>query len=849
MAKSSVAKNLQKIHTYAQDIEAVRGVTQTNAPTTSNQDVEIKESPKIVKADFTPTPTIKTVPKKEEKEEDEEHTELLVPQKPKLPAIRTMESDSKKIDQTKTITTAVESKVTKPKDLVATKTEDKKPEIFSDGETKKTVVYTKAPEIHLPTTKIDRPEEKTIEKDAITPAQAPKVSVPAAPPISQEKASQATPKKVTKLITPTKEGGTGKQTRDTTYSATVITDTKHKRFSLWGELKKKLNTLVKSKTAKKKVNYTTPTTPLRKGVVQSATTNTARKTIADYSSLKDRVKARQPEENIVEEKTTDTNMGSIEVPKDNSAEIEKTRFELLHSIEKEVGAVDNKLPDYLSPITKKQPDELPVFNRVVDKSDKPTASIDSTSWEHYTNDDVAETVAQTEIKNPTLDVVPAVDTLLPEEKIHVPVPIRTDREQSQAEKVEEVKTPAFNVAPVTPRILPTIPPAPTEIPDVDMSAVNEPAFTPIADEEETYTPNTTYQDGEVGNANEYEESPEQAFTSPEEVVYQTEDAGIAYEQPTENYQQDEQYVQEADTLTTPPQYFTQPKIEPTIPGWSAPEEINLQEQPTETQSQTPLEPVPAPMESAGRPIDLGETTVAVPSSNPIPRPAPKQSNRIISFITQYTQIFILGGLVAASVFVVGVIATTSLISYYSDKPTTTATHNYFNSSAVYPVIVSPLSSLTVTEQITRHNNAIGVSEVILQSGEAEAVSPAVLIPLLKLPLDPTFNASLLDIRFGWYREEPFVVIRYSGDLVARGALLQWERTMYADLLPLFGLTPVSPSMLSVFKDATVENKDVRVLYTASGGEELMYGIVAPGHVIMTTSEMSFLNLSSNFNPQ
>jgi hypothetical protein len=76
-----------------------------------------------------------------------------------------------------------------------------------------------------------------------------------------------------------------------------------------------------------------------------------------------------------------------------------------------------------------------------------------------------------------------------------------------------------------------------------------------------------------------------------------------------------------------------------------------------------------------------------------------------------------------------------------------------------------------------------------------------------------------------------------------------ERTIYSDLLPLFGQTPVAPSMLAVFKDATVNNIDVRVLYTSSGEQELMYGIVASGHLIITTNEMSFLNLSSNFNAQ
>jgi len=104
MGKSSSKKNLQKIHTYAQDIESVRGSKQNSSDTvpTSAQ----KTEPVTVEKTFTPAPTTK----KKDEVKIEESTDLLVPQKPNLPAIRTMISDKKNITDTKQAAQKSESK-------------------------------------------------------------------------------------------------------------------------------------------------------------------------------------------------------------------------------------------------------------------------------------------------------------------------------------------------------------------------------------------------------------------------------------------------------------------------------------------------------------------------------------------------------------------------------------------------------------------------------------------------------------------------------------------------------------------------------------------------------------------
>ncbi|MFN3188262.1 MAG: hypothetical protein ACK42D_01820 [Candidatus Paceibacteria bacterium] len=800
MGKSSSRNNLQKIHTYAQDIEAVRGVTN------SSDDLPTQTPPP--KHIVTPATKVAQPPIVTETEKTPKNTELLIPQKPKLPAIRTMVSDSKKITG---LADAPAPSKTPPK-AETKKLEVTPPEIVQNKKEEKT--YIKAPTIHIPT-------PNKVKSDDNTPILKTSLATKPAPEIEQAKPEPVPllANKVPTKKTPAPEKiTTKKQTRDSSYSATVITDTKYKRFSLWKEFKNRINDLIKSKTTKKKVNYTTPTAPLRKGVIQSATTNTARKTIADYSSLKDRVKARVPEE---------TEIANNNETAENE-ELNKTRSELLTTIQKEVSEIDNELPDYLSPIHHTALNHATAtFNKKIEEVIPEQKTDNSLSWEHYTDDDID---ASAEVSNPTQETVP---------RVTLPQAVEDNLDQTNSPDFHPItETPtAENLPALTNRILPTIPTAKNEIPDIDM----------------TVRAKAVQADSESELISDLENPPTQSdgesdeFYTPIETVEEntepTEENIIAEAEPASYPQTTETYTEE-NTIDSEP-YFTQPKIEPIFPFG---QQTNLEDVPYQENSPiTSLSPAP----TNARPIQLDQepsSTTVTPKAYPQPtQSSPRRKNWIANFITERTHTFILGGLVLSSIVIIGGIGITSLVSKFNGTTNTESSHRYFNSSALYPVTVSPLSPLIITEQISRHNNAIGVSEIILQSADSVTVSPTILSQLLKLPLEPSFNASLSDIRFGWYREEPFIVIQYSGDTIAKGALLQWERTMYTDLLPLFNKTPVSSSLTTVFKDTTINNIDIRALYLSTGEEVLLYGIVAPGHLIITTNEMSFLNLSNNFN--
>lgn len=82
--------------------------------------------------------------------------------------------------------------------------------------------------------------------------------------------------------------------------ATVITDTKHKRFRVLPAIAESLkNWFISNKKSiqkKKTPTYSVPEASLRKGVIQKATSKTGKATTADFASIQARIKKRKLEE-------------------------------------------------------------------------------------------------------------------------------------------------------------------------------------------------------------------------------------------------------------------------------------------------------------------------------------------------------------------------------------------------------------------------------------------------------------------------------------------------------------------------------------------------------------------------
>ncbi|MBX4215509.1 hypothetical protein KW797_01015 [Candidatus Parcubacteria bacterium] len=81
-------------------------------------------------------------------------------------------------------------------------------------------------------------------------------------------------------------------------------------------------------------------------------------------------------------------------------------------------------------------------------------------------------------------------------------------------------------------------------------------------------------------------------------------------------------------------------------------------------------------------------------------------------------------------------------------------------------------------------------------------------------------------------------------------LLNWERDMAQDILPLFGTTFGDDNRyltLKDFKDMTVKNLDARVLTTTAGDIALIYAFPKKDTILITTSEDTFNEVVNRLN--
>ncbi|MFM2340057.1 MAG: hypothetical protein RLZZ360_693 [Candidatus Parcubacteria bacterium] len=124
-----------------------------------------------------------------------------------------------------------------------------------------------------------------------------------------------------------------------------------------------------------------------------------------------------------------------------------------------------------------------------------------------------------------------------------------------------------------------------------------------------------------------------------------------------------------------------------------------------------------------------------------------------------------------------------------------------------------------------------------------------ILNLLNRQFSPVFIGNITQVHVGMYREEPVIILTVSDSTNARGGMYSWETTMSQDLSPWFGL-PLAGSQSvtgSAFLDSTSAGYDIRILKDDIGTERIVYGVVGPSTVIITTSSLAFLNITQNYN--
>ncbi len=143
----------------------------------------------------------------------------------------------------------------------------------------------------------------------------------------------------------------------------------------------------------------------------------------------------------------------------------------------------------------------------------------------------------------------------------------------------------------------------------------------------------------------------------------------------------------------------------------------------------------------------------------------------------------------------------------------------------------------VANEIVKLNIKDGATGTELDSQRfASLLSPSIQTWLVRSFAPAPYLAGLYDSN-GW---QPFIIFRLTSYDSGYAGMLKWEETIGDEWKPLIAGSAVaaSSSVQTSFKDAIIQNKDVRILEDTSGHRLIFYSFADPSTLVITTSEQA-----------
>lgn len=715
---------------------------------------------------------------------------------PHVPNVRTYAGDLNAQRALRGITPKSAAKVeTSHSQKTAKKTE---PNVITKKITKPATTKVSQPETQkLPVTKIASTVPTAPTRTAIPPFhtfQKPTLQKDSAPKVpltidTTELAKKQSAIKPSILAVPDKEILRVDKTQE--IEGTIITDTKHARFSLtreiFGAITKRWEAHKKSVILNKQPKYTLPETERRKGVIQKATVRTGRTVAADHSAVLDRIK--------------NTKHVDTETKVDTRA----------------LFSSSNPTPTFTTAHTTMQTVSVkpapPIITQV-----EPAVSPTTTSESTATWGTVTEESQLPEQKKPLLVPIPQ----------RVPEAVETHTSSEDFQNTEPA--PAARVVAVPPRqqapqqieypkILPTLP------------TIQEPVV-------ETTISNRTEAEQLANLSDQIKTIEHKVFTPP--VAQESSTVAVPTIQ--------EPVVEPPVRIITP---HERPRIIPTLPQTN--KQIidtnpDITPKPVaEIISEVDATGTPRPMANWAVP-----KTATLPLALQRVLTDNQATATKLRTLVASTNSVALGGV---GFIFIGIIAWFFMHALFTKVATTLTTDTAdttlhaiaFSDSTLFNAPHAPLTKMSMIDLLTSKSsgNDTLVEVVFSQSDGTNRASADEILSLFSTSIVTDFRNAASNIALGGYRGEPWILLTITNAEAARGGMLQWEKTLSGDLAPWFGAPIKQNTHLGItpFTDDVIGAYDVRVLTDDQKTERITYGFIGSNKLLITSNTTAFLNLS------
>lgn len=206
---------------------------------------------------------------------------------------------------------------------------------------------------------------------------------------------------------------------------------------------------------------------------------------------------------------------------------------------------------------------------------------------------------------------------------------------------------------------------------------------------------------------------------------------------------------------------------------------------------------------------------------------------------------VLSGITVVFVLYIGI---QSFVGKTTDTgPVASEKSELFTGATRYQSVFIATNKQTLFDQVLSYkDDETFIFEVVFTGPDTTSLIPAnTILGMLGTSLPADFVAEIESIIFGYYRGEPWLILRTNNKNTAYGGMLRWEPELSHDLEPWFGSAVQKAGVGPQFKDGVIETVDVRVLQGADGRERITYGFIGQNNVLITTNTTAFLNLKTN----
>jgi hypothetical protein len=152
----------------------------------------------------------------------------------------------------------------------------------------------------------------------------------------------------------------------------------------------------------------------------------------------------------------------------------------------------------------------------------------------------------------------------------------------------------------------------------------------------------------------------------------------------------------------------------------------------------------------------------------------------------------------------------------------------------------------IKDFVDRSQTVTQLYPTVVEEGIEKPAPTQTIINALQLQAPGSFTRAVNEITFGGTpQRQPFIVLKVTSFDTAFAGILQWEKTMSADLSPLFGETVINsfdPSARTdtqvreaFFKDVIASNKNARLLLDEEGEDRIVYTFINQNTILITTT--------------